>query len=264
MTRARIITLSCIACFSVPIACAQSTNPMLNNGLSFINTPYAANTLDVSDEEELIINCDEVDCTTFVEYTLAMSLCADQGNDMQESEFAYNLQKIRYRNGKIDGYASRLHYVTDWINDNIKKRTIEDITAKESKEMTTVHVNYMSAHPEKYKHLKQSPENTAKMAAYEKRISGQKVSWLPKRNIPAEGLFWIQNGDIITFVTNTPGLDISHMGIAIYIKGNLHLLHASSKEKKVIVERLSLNEQLKSNKNVTGIRVLRMRNVYQE
>ena len=48
----------------------EKDNAMLNNGINFLDIPYVAHTLEVTDgEEELIINCDEVDCTTFVEFT---------------------------------------------------------------------------------------------------------------------------------------------------------------------------------------------------
>lgn len=47
---------------------------MLKYGLSFLKTPYVAHTLEVNDEEKLVVNFDEVDCTTFVEYVLALSL----------------------------------------------------------------------------------------------------------------------------------------------------------------------------------------------
>lgn len=39
------------------------------------------------------------------------------------------------------------------------------------------------------------------------------------------------NGDIIAFTTSVKGLDITHVGIAEYIRGKLHLLHTSSTEK---------------------------------
>ena len=90
---------------------AQESSLVLSNGLGFVDTPYKAGTLEVDDTEDLIINCDEVDCTTFVEYALAMALCPQQGDEMQEGDFARNLQRIRYRDGKIDGYTSRLHYI---------------------------------------------------------------------------------------------------------------------------------------------------------
>lgn len=74
---------------------------MLNNGINFLDIPYVAHTLEVTDgEEELIINCDEVDCTTFVEYTLAMALSPTEDGQVAEGDFATNLQKIRYRDGK--------------------------------------------------------------------------------------------------------------------------------------------------------------------
>ena len=88
---------------------AQESSLVLSNGLGFVDTPYKAGTLEVDDTEDLIINCDEVDCTTFVEYALAMALCPQQGDEMQEGDFARNLQRIRYRDGKIEGYTSRLH-----------------------------------------------------------------------------------------------------------------------------------------------------------
>lgn len=47
---------------------AQESSLVLSNGLGFVDTPYKAGTLEVDDTEDLIINCDEVDCTTFVEY----------------------------------------------------------------------------------------------------------------------------------------------------------------------------------------------------
>lgn len=118
----------------------------------------------------------------------------------------------------------------------------------------------MSTHPELYKSLKNSPENVAQMAKYEKALSGKEVHYLPKDKLEPDGLPWIKNGDIIALTTNTPGLDVSHMGIAIYIKGQLHLLHASSKEGKVVVGKTALSQMLKDRKSLTGIRVLRMKN----
>lgn len=79
---------------------------MLANAQTFIDVPYVAHTLETDGEEDLVINCDEVDCTTFVEYVLALSLPSASGNKMSESDFAANLQRIRYREGKIDGYTS--------------------------------------------------------------------------------------------------------------------------------------------------------------
>ena len=79
---------------------------MVRIGCTYLGTPYVAHTLDLEGEERLIVNRQEVDCILFVEYTLAEAL----GGSFNE-----NLQRIRYRNGVIDGYTSRLHYTSDWI-----------------------------------------------------------------------------------------------------------------------------------------------------
>lgn len=133
---------------------AQESSLVLSNGLGFVDTPYKAGTLEVDDTEDLIINCDEVDCTTFVEYALAMALCPQQGDEMQEGDFARNLQRIRYRDGKIDGYTSRLHYISDWINNAVRQGLLEDVTAVYSPFKQKLSLSYMSTHPELYKSLK--------------------------------------------------------------------------------------------------------------
>ena len=103
-----------------------------------------------------------------------------------------------------------------------------------------------------------SPENVTQMAEYEKALSGKIVHWLPKSELPENGLPWIMNGDIIAITTKLPGLDIAHVGIAYYVNGKLHLLHASSTLGKVVVSEKPFNHMLNNNKSWTGIRVVRM------
>ena len=67
---------------------SNESDPMLRIGKSYLGTRYVANTLDRNEVEQLVINTKEVDCLTFVEYTLAQAL---------GSSFADNLQRIRYR-----------------------------------------------------------------------------------------------------------------------------------------------------------------------
>lgn len=228
--------------------CASCRKGVLSNGLTFIGTPYVAGTLEVNEEEKLVINQKEVDCTTFVEYALAQSM---------DGDFACNLQRIRYRDGKIDGYTSRLHYIADWVENGIRQGIIEDVTALHSCDLQKLSISYMSAHPGLYKALKNSPANVKQMAEYEKALTGKSIHYLPKSKLKAEGLPWIKDGDIIAMCTNIPGLDVSHMGIAVYKNGKLHLLNASSINKKVEISAVPLSEMLARSKTNTGIRVLR-------
>ena len=66
------------------------------------------------------------------------------------------------------------------------------------------------------------------------------------------------DGDIIAITTNLPGLDVAHVGIAEYINGKLHLLHASSTLGKVVVSEEPLRQMLRNHKSWSGIRVVRM------
>ena len=250
--------LSIIACclFCATVS-AQEDNLMLKHAQRLLGTPYVAHTLERTEQEELFTSRSELDCTTFVESVMAMSLASKDDGSFSENDFATQLERVRYRGGVLDGYTSRLHYVADWINDNTSKGIIKDITAIHSQDKDMLRLSFMSTHPDSYKHLKNNPENIARMAGIEKRLTGQQIYWLPKQKLPNEGLPWIENGDIIMLTTNIDGLDVSHMGIAIYQNGMLHLLHASSVEKKVIVDKRTLRNQMAQSKRVTGIRVVR-------
>lgn len=82
--------------------------------------PYVAGTLDESQEETLVIHLDKADCTTFVETVLALAIVDNEGK-RDFNSFKQALMLIRYRDGKLNGYSSRLHYFSEWIKDNEKK-----------------------------------------------------------------------------------------------------------------------------------------------
>ena len=200
-----------------------------------------------------------MDCTTFVEYVLALTLSPVKNGTIDNADYARTLQSIRYRDGKIDGYTSRLHYIADWVNNGIRHGFMEDITAANSPDTVRLSLNFMSAHSKAYKHLGSSPENISKIEEIEKSLSGQLFHYIPKNKLPDEGFGWIKDGDIIAITTNIPGLDVVHLGLACYEKGVLKLLHASSTQKMVVISQEPLAQMLKRNKKFTGIRVLRIK-----
>ena len=64
-----ILCLLGIWAFGLQAEAQDVDDIVLKNGLNYLNTPYVANVLDNTDgPEELILNCDELDCQTFVEY----------------------------------------------------------------------------------------------------------------------------------------------------------------------------------------------------
>jgi hypothetical protein len=231
---------------------------MMKAALFLLQTPYVAHTLEVNDEEELVINLRELDCMTFVESCLALSRAAQYAYP-DFDYFVRQLKYIRYRGGIIQGYTSRLHYTTDWITDNVNKGTLEDITCALGGKRFQPRVGYMSSHPELYSGLRDNPQSTKTMASIEKTINQRTTYYyIPKGEI-VEKQSLIKNGDIICFTTSLSGLDISHLGIACRDKGQLSFIHASTRYKKVVINPESLSDYCQMNKSNTGIMVLRPR-----
>lgn len=222
----------------------------------FLGTPYKGGTLEADGPERLQVNLRELDCTTFVENILALNLTIESGKTDFDS-FRENLQKIRYRNGIIDGYSSRLHYITDWIKDNRKKRIIGLVSLGKDSKKFLPKVNYMSTHPEAYPALKANPEFVKVMADIERAIGMESLRYLPK-DMVEKNQGKIHEGDIIAITTSLPGMDFSHLGIAVKGKdGKIYLLHASSTAKEVVISKDDLGSYLSGISKHTGVVIVR-------
>ena len=134
-------------------------NSVYHFASQLIDSPYKANTLE-GDQEYLSINVHEFDCVTLVETAIALAKTSVAPSPSWRS-FASNLESIRYRKGTMDGYSSRLHYMTDWIADNVYRGNIKELT-QEIEGATTIvkSLNYMSRHKEQYKALSDSANLT--------------------------------------------------------------------------------------------------------
>lgn len=240
----------------------KEQNRMLYFGKKFIGVPYVAHTLESGNSEHLIVNLRELDCTTFVENVLALALC-DIENKRTFSDFCNNLRKVRYFGGRIDDYSSRLHYFTWWAEDNIQKGIIREISADDFPftAVQKVSINYMSAHPELYKHLKGKPDMIQKIKQKELRTSGKTYRYIPKSllNESADRIGVVHTGDIVAIITSKSGLDTSHIGIAVWQDGKLHLLNASSIYKKVVLDKSTFYQYSQRQKSQLGIRVFRLK-----
>ncbi|MBB4036311.1 hypothetical protein GGR21_002213 [Dysgonomonas hofstadii] len=230
---------------------------IINTARFFLNKPYIASTLEISDDSKIVINLNEFDCTTFVEACIALSKVIKSGDYSQEN-LSRTFSNIRYRNGKADGYTSRLHYTTDWIYENGQKGVLKDITLKLGGSNIHKEINFMSSKPDLYTHLKNSPENIEEIKTVEKTINSRNSYNIISVTSIANNQKGIRNGDIIAFATAIKGLDYSHIGIAYWQGEKLHFIHASSRMKKIIIESRTLIDYCQSSKNCTGISILRI------
>lgn len=225
----------------------------------FLNKPYVAGTLDKNlGEENLVINLDSVDCVTFVEYVTA-SLISGSKPSAYDSLYTNALKQLRYKNGKIDGYMSRLHYFSQWIYDNQEKGLVTEITDSFSSKPFNKEINFMSSHPEYYPAIEKNPEYLNQLKEDEKFINSIFKQYIPKADIRSQ-FDKFKEGDIIAITASTKGLDISHVGFIHMVDGIPHLMHASSNKMKVVVTDEDLASYLENKKSQTGIRVVRINN----
>ncbi len=243
-----------------PMKKSKSGNLLLEAGKLFLGTPYAGGTLDREKEEKLTVNISEVDCSTFVEQALALVLTTREGKS-DFATFCKNLEKLRYRDGKCKGYKSRLHYFSWWVADNARRGFVYELSGKAFDKRQILHLDFMSKNPDKYMQLKDDSTLTAEIAIHEKPFREISCPYIPKNNLSQNAKqLPIRDGDIIALVTTIKGLDVSHQGIAVWKSGKLHMLHASSKLKKVILDPVSLYDYLAPRKSAPGIRVVRVKN----
>jgi hypothetical protein len=223
-------------------------------GQFFLHAPYITGTLEAGGKEKLIFNFRQFDCFTFVETVLALAHCFVAGR-ISPREFRKRLKFIRYRRGIIAGYSSRLHYFTDWLSDNAQKKMLRDISKRFDSVRQRKKINYMTTHRASYPVLKNENE-FQKVLLVEKNLSRKTFCIIGKDKVNRQKEK-IKTGDIIAFVTDQEGLDVSHVGFALWKGKSLHLLHASSKEGGVVISKKTLVTYLKQNKKFTGIIVTR-------
>ena len=220
----------------------------------FLGVPYVGKTLEY-EPERLIVNLREMDCMTFVENVLALAEASASGTPSWQT-YLEKLQQIRYRDGKIEDYTSRLHYTSDWIYENEKKGLIADITKEIGGVPLAMDVSFVSTHPESYMQLQSHPEYIAVMAKKEKEINSRQYYYIPKEEIDKQEA-QIRTGDIVCFITSIKGLDISHVGIVHKEGDKMTFIHASSGKKRVIINEESLQDYVLGIKKSKGIMVLR-------
>jgi hypothetical protein len=190
---------------------------ILHIARKFLGTPYVAKTLETEGKERLVINARQLDCTTYVENTMAIYLCVTNSPTSYD-DYKNQLRLLRYANGEV-AYAARQHYFTQWIEENTKKGYVHELqsptppfTAEQ-----LLRIDFMTTHVSLYPMLKDSPEDIKTIAQRERELSGRRYRYIPKTSIRNNSLFrsTIKDGDIIAITTSKKGLDTSHIGIAV-------------------------------------------------
>lgn len=176
----------------------------------FLGKPYKSNTLPFFSigEEPLVVNLEEMDCMTLLEYVEALRVSKDF------EDFKKKLACVRYK-GEVLSYQKRRHYFSDWIYSGCPN--LEDVTH-------LIHGD-----------LRMEERILSFLAPYiepQRRI----LRYLPSSEYKKVDFSNLRNGDYVGFVSEKEGLDFDHVGIVVKKEGELLLRHASSRKGFVLDE----------------------------
>lgn len=242
--------------------------------LQLVGTPYLWASLE-TEPEQLQVFLDKTDCILFVELSICLALTLkgqriEQSGDgehyvqrptpsVSKASPSYallcdNIRNMRYRLGVVDGYASRVHYTSEWLLQNATNGILREYTRELGEEMEQLFY-YMSAHPQTYYQLSHDVCELGKIRMMEERLNAQKPYYIIRQSElrKPEVMARIKSGDIITFISPRDGLDLAHVAIAYEQDGEMHFIHASYGAKKVIIEPKTLADYA-----INGIRISRL------
>ncbi|MCX5616805.1 DUF1460 domain-containing protein [Bombella sp. TMW 2.2559] len=186
-------------------------------------TPYLAAPLIGSNTtpEELILSWRGVNCMTFVEIVLAAS------QSLTVEQFIHALIATRYRHHHV-AFAERRHFLSDWLHGT--PVLCHDLS-----------VTFPYAqHVEKTLNLKLPADGsgTSQRTTSERYLPGiplrkRLITYLPTHpflsDLHAGGVHGrIKTGDVLGIYSPLPGLDVFHIGLAIWHKKKLFFRNASS------------------------------------
>lgn len=218
--------------------------------------PYGAGNVSCPGHTTLV-NFQSFDCVTLVESWWALSQTIYQhhsgklkkGSDPLDA-FVSNLNKIRYFGGENCGISYRIHYFTQQMLELERCGLVFNVAMSYGVPFEKK-INYITENSGNYGDF----ADTEMFKSFEAVLNNSDNYFYPLDKVH---LYYpmAQDGDIVAFATNEPGLDVSHTGIVTVEDGEARLTHASSKYNRVMHSQ-SLDGYLKSRTTVTGIFVFR-------
>jgi hypothetical protein len=220
-----------------------------------LGIPYVGGLLEVPKIETLVVTLEGSDCVLFVEYSLALTMTTLQ-KSVNYDDFAQNVAFFRYLDGKVDGYASRQHYFSDWLKTNQQKGLLSILHQNNANLPMLSPVNFMSKNRSAYRQLAESDSLYKMIAQREQHVNSTPIRYIPQNRIP-EFESTLQSGDILSFVSTIDGLDIAHTALIFRDGDRVGFYHASTTGK-VIKDPKTVFEYTRDRRNVNGIIVARL------
>ncbi|HEY9016521.1 MAG TPA: N-acetylmuramoyl-L-alanine amidase-like domain-containing protein [Gemmatimonadales bacterium] len=224
-------------------------------------TPYEPGTLDAyllsggdPQREPLTLSLTRFDCVTLVEACLSVSRVAARTPTWEQ--FGGEIERMRYRGGARDGYASRLHYFSEWISDGERRGLVRDLGRELGGVEDSRPLRFMTEHRSKYAALADN-RVFQEIRDVERRLDGQPRRVIPTKRLP-QIVERLETGDVLAFATEISGLDVTHAALAYRAtNGELRVLHAPLSGGVVEVTRTTVPEYVAAIRHSTGVLVAR-------
>ena len=189
-----------------------------------------------------------------MENVLALARIVRSGEPTWQN-YVRELERIRYRGGRLEGYPSRLHYFSEWIDDNARLGLMRNVTRDIGGVPLDEPIDFMSTHAESYRQLSDTA-NLRAIREIEARLSEEPRWYVPEDALPGV-MSRIENGDIIAATSSIEGLDIAHTGIAVRREGGVYLMHAPLVGEDVQLSETTLDVRIQGFDAQDGIMVAR-------
>lgn len=229
-----------------------------------VGTPYEAFTLEAylraggspSRTEPLTLSLTRFDCVSLVESCLAVARVALAEGPPTWEAFGREMERMRYRGGARAGYASRLHYFSEWMADGERRGLVRVLGAELGGEPDARPLRFMTEHRASYPALADDGVFRA-IGGMERSLDAAPRRVVPTARIAAVS-DRIRTGDVLAFATSIPGLDVTHSAFAYRDRaGVMRVLHAPLSGGAVEVTRATLPEYVAAIRRSTGILVAR-------
>lgn len=213
--------------------------------------------------ERLDVDLRSFDGLGMVEHVYAMAVVAKLGAATTatvdragvESQYERVLQTVRYRNGVMGGYASRLLYVSEWIADNDRKGLVQDLTRELGGSLDRGPVNVRSLALADDPTMT-DPDAVDDLRRVEARLSAQ-GRYVVREPALTAALPEVRDGDVVAFASAQQGRDVSHVGLAVRIDGSIRLLHRPVGESGVRISTNSIDQRLAASADEDGLLLAR-------
>ena len=222
----------------------------LQLGKKYYDEPQAAR------PEALRVELKTFQCVSLVESSLAVARCVWRGEPTTDC-FLKEVEASRYRDGTMKGYESRLHYFTDWLEDNARRDRMRVLGDEIGAKAVSQAFSFMSEHPAQYPALADAVV-LKEIQASEKRLSTE-PHWVIDRTALPANQSRLQNGDIVGLVSDKyPGMVIIHAAL-IYVgkNGKPQLLHAAAWHKRVLITASDIANYISRRPERLGLMVAR-------